>query len=81
VTNPLSGRDLLTLGDLTPAELELILDTAMGQKAAWELGERDAPLAGKAAALVFQKPSMRTRISFEVAMTELGGHALYFRMP
>jgi ornithine carbamoyltransferase len=70
----LKGRDLLTLSDLTAAELALILDTAAAQKTAWRAGERDTPLAGKSVAVVFHKPSMRTRVSFELACVRLGAH-------
>jgi ornithine carbamoyltransferase len=72
VTSVLAGSDLLTLGELTPADLREIIDTAKAQKAAWAAGERTSPLAGKAAALIFMKPSMRTRVSFEVACGRLG---------
>jgi len=72
VTASLKGRDILTLADLTPAEVRLVLETAGAQKKAWNAGERRAPLAGLAIALVFEKPSMRTRISFEVACARLG---------
>ena len=68
----LKGRDLLRLSDLAPDEVALLLDTALEQKRAWASGERSQPLAGKAIALIFQKPSMRTRGSFEVACTRLG---------
>ena len=44
------GRDLLTLADLTPAELTHVLDVADAQKRAWAAGKRSAPLAGKAVA-------------------------------
>lgn len=70
----LKGRDLLSLGDLTPSELTALLDLAAEQKAAWALGEREQPLSGLAVALIFQKPSMRTRVSFELACTRLGAH-------
>lgn len=72
MTTSLAGRDLLTLADLTPDELRFVLDTAHAQKSAWTAGERDAPLQGKAIALVFEKPSVRTRVSFEVACARLG---------
>jgi ornithine carbamoyltransferase len=72
--NPLAGRDLLSLADLTPAEVALVLDTAAEQKAAWAAGDHDSPLAGLSAALIFQKPSLRTRVSFEVACARLGVH-------
>lgn len=68
----LKGRDFLRPADFSPAELALVLDTAIEQKRAWADGRRDAPLAGKAVALIFQKPSMRTRVSFEVACARLG---------
>lgn len=70
----LKGRDLLSLGDLTPSELTRLLDLAAEQKAAWALGEREQPLSGLAVALIFQKPSMRTRVSFELACARLGAH-------
>ena len=72
--NPLRGRDLLSLADLTPSELLGILDAADAQKRAWNRGVRTTPLAGKAVALIFQKPSMRTRVSFEIACVRLGAH-------
>ena len=74
MTSALAGRDLLSLADLTPAEVTLILDTATQQKAAWAAGDHEQPLAGLSAALIFQKPSMRTRVSFEVACARLGVH-------
>ncbi len=72
MTTPLSGRDLLALSDLTPHEVALVLDAALEQKAAWAAGDHSAPLSGRAAALIFQKPSMRTRVSFEVGCARLG---------
>lgn len=67
------GRDLLTLADLSPADLRLVIDTALRLK---HEGHGDL-LHGKAIALVFEKPSLRTRVSFERAMQQLGGHAIY----
>ena len=72
----LRGRDFLSLGDLTSSELAQILDTAHAQKRAWAREERSTPLEGKAVALIFQKPSMRTRVSFELACTRLGAHPI-----
>jgi ornithine carbamoyltransferase len=66
------GRDVLTLGELTPADVRRILDLAHEQKAAWAAGDRKRRDDGRAAALVFMKPSMRTRVSFEVACGRLG---------
>jgi len=67
-------RDLLSVADLTPPELQALLDLALELK-----GEAvpSARLRGKSLALIFEKPSLRTRVSFDVAMYELGGHALY----
>lgn len=70
----LAGRDVLRLLDLTPAEVALVLETAAAQKAAWAAGEHDAPLAGQAVAIIMEKPSLRTRNSFEIAAYRLGCH-------
>ncbi len=72
--NTLAGRDLLRLLDFSPAEVALVLETAAYQKAAWAAGEHEAPLAGQAVAIILEKPSLRTRNSFEVAAFRLGCH-------
>lgn len=77
----LKGRDLLALDDLTPAEVVYILDHAAADKKAWAVGDRRVPLAGRAVAIVLQKPSMRTRISFEVACVRLGAHPVIMGGP
>jgi ornithine carbamoyltransferase len=67
------GRDLLSIRDLSPDELEMLVQTALSMK-------RDGSpplLQGKTAALIFEKPSLRTRVSFEVGMKQLGGSAIY----
>ena len=74
--NPLAGRDLLRLLDLTPAEFELVLDTAAKQKADWKDGIREQPHKGKAVAIIMEKPSLRTRSSFEIGAARLGAHPL-----
>jgi ornithine carbamoyltransferase len=79
--NALRGRDLLSLGDLKPTELLGLIDAAEAQKRAWNRGGRSAPLAGKSIALIFQKPSMRTRVSFEVACYRLGAHPVVMSGP
>jgi ornithine carbamoyltransferase len=81
MSNSLAGRDLLALSDLTPGEFSLILDTAIEQKRAWKAGDRSAPLAGLAVAIILQKPSLRTRVSFEVACTRLGAHPIVMSGP
>lgn len=70
-------KDLLSIADLDAAILARLLDLAARYKAQRRAGLRDTQLAGKTVALLFQKPSLRTRVSFEIAVTELGGSALY----
>lgn len=67
----------LSVADFSATRLNTLLDAALALKQRFKRGERPPLLAGKAAALVFQKPSLRTRASFEVGMLQLGGHALY----
>ena len=74
--NALRGRNLLEIPDLTAAELAGILRLARYLKAAPPMQER-ALLRGQTLALLFEKPSLRTRISFEVAMQQLGGESLF----
>lgn len=72
----LAGRDLLRLLDLTPEEARLVIETAACQKAAWDAGDHSAPLVGKAVAIILEKPSFRTRSSFEIGAARLGAHPL-----
>jgi len=74
--SPLSGRDCLTLAEFIPEEAGLILDEAAKIKALQKSRIPYRPLRGRTLAMVFQKPSNRTRVSFEVGMYQLGGHAL-----
>ena len=74
--SPLSGRDCLTLAEFTPEEVTLILDEAAKIKTLQKSRIPYRPLRGQTLAMVFQKPSNRTRVSFEVGMYQLGGHAL-----
>jgi len=73
----LRGRDLLSMKDLSAGEIEAVLDKAVELKKDPAGSQRVAPLAGKTLAMIFQKPSLRTRVSFETGMTRLGGHAIY----
>jgi ornithine carbamoyltransferase len=67
----------LSVADLSAAETQTLLDRALALKRDVAAGITPPLLAGRTAALVFQKPSLRTRVSFEVAMLQVGGHALY----
>jgi ornithine carbamoyltransferase len=73
-----SLRSFISLRDLGPAGLERCLDLAAELKAARATGRRKAvaPLAGRHVALLFDKPSLRTRVTFEVAIRELGGEPM-----
>ncbi|MFZ8783351.1 MAG: ornithine carbamoyltransferase [Desulfurococcaceae archaeon] len=74
----LKGRHVLTLTEFTREELLFIIDTAFNFKQRYLAGERIIPvLVGRHLAMIFEKPSTRTRISFETAMRELGGDAIY----
>lgn len=70
-------RHLLTLGDLTPAEIERIFSIAEDLKSKYRKGLREPLLPGRVMAMLFEKPSLRTRVSFESAMVHLGGNALF----
>ncbi|EMI52745.1 ornithine carbamoyltransferase [Rhodopirellula sallentina] len=70
-------RHLLTLFDLTPDELKSILATANYLKAELRAGKRPPILDRYTLALLFEKPSLRTRVSFETGMTQLGGNSLF----
>lgn len=71
-------QHMLTLDGITPHELERLFTSALAMKRARAAGKAAAPLlAGKTVALLFEKPSLRTRVSFEVAVRELGGGSLY----
>ena len=73
---PLKGRDFLSLADFTPQELAALLDAALAMKRDWRAGRIREPLYGKTLAMIFEKPSTRTRVSFEVGMQQLGGRVL-----
>jgi ornithine carbamoyltransferase len=73
----LRGRNLLSMKDLTGEEILALLERAAQLKRDRTATFRAAPLAGKTLGMIFQKPSLRTRVSFEAGMTLLGGHAIY----
>jgi len=70
-------RNLVSLADLACEEIWEILETALHLKRELRAGVRHRVLDGKTLAMVFQKPSLRTRVSFETGMWQLGGHAIY----
>jgi ornithine carbamoyltransferase len=75
----LEGRDLLSVADLSVAEVLRLFDTAAALKAEYRETRRHErePLRGRTIALLFQRPSLRTRVTFEAGMSQLGGHAVY----
>jgi len=70
-------RDFLRLTDLSLKEIETLLKRSLELKKKWKKGQLSSPLSGRSLGLIFDKPSTRTRVSFEVAMTQLGGHSIY----
>jgi len=72
----LLGRDILTLGDLTPDDVQAVLIRAKSQKLAHRNNTKAPTATGKSAALIFMKPSLRTRVSFELACRDLGVHPI-----
>jgi ornithine carbamoyltransferase len=77
MTVRLKGRSLDSLLHLTKEEIEQILKTSKLLKSKLLCGEKHPLLRGKTLAMIFEKPSTRTRVSFEVGMWQLGGYALY----
>ncbi len=72
-----STKHFLDLSDVSAGELRRIMDDAIARKKATKEGTADKPLAGKVLAMIFEKPSTRTRVSFDVGMRQLGGETLF----
>ena len=72
-------KDFLSIKDCPAGQLTELLSLAAELKKVYRTGGRDLCLAGKTLAMLFEKPSLRTRISFEVAMTDLAGTAIYIK--
>jgi ornithine carbamoyltransferase len=70
-------RHFVAVSDLTADELRGLIDRAVAMKSAWSAGRRDPTLSGRGMALLFEKPSLRTRVSFEAAMEQLGGSCIF----
>jgi ornithine carbamoyltransferase len=75
----LKGRNFVNLADYERFELRRVLDTAHDLKLKQKRNEPHELLKGKSLAMIFMKSSTRTRVSFEVGMTQLGGHALFLQ--
>jgi ornithine carbamoyltransferase len=70
-------KDLVSVTDLTREEILELFRCAKDQKRKFKEGKGEKPLSDKTLAMIFEKPSLRTRVTFETAMTQLGGHAIY----
>lgn len=73
----LKGRHFLTLADLTAGEMMYLIEYALQLKKLQQQGKPHRLLEGKTLAMIFEKPSTRTRVSFETGMFQLGGQALF----
>ncbi|MEN6427719.1 MAG: ornithine carbamoyltransferase [Phycisphaerales bacterium] len=72
-------NDFVAIAECSTQELHELLDASSSLKAFYKSGKRDLCLTGKTLAMLFEKPSLRTRISFQVAMTDLGGYTIYVK--
>jgi len=72
-------KDFLSINDCAPELLKELLRISTRLKSLYSVGGNDLCLPGKTLAMLFEKPSLRTRISFQVAMTDLGGNAIYVK--
>ena len=70
-------RHFLDLSAVSAEDLRTIMDSALSRKSATKNGTADRPLQGKTLAMIFEKPSTRTRVSFDVGMRQLGGETLF----
>jgi len=70
-------KDFLAISDYSSSQIQELLDLAIELKAEWKSGGNSPHLKGKVLGMIFQKPSLRTRVSFDMAMRHVGGDALY----
>jgi ornithine carbamoyltransferase len=70
-------KHFVSAADLTREQLLGLFELAADLKQRWKEGRRGVPLAGRSLALIFEKPSLRTRVTFEVGVVQLGGRAVY----
>ncbi len=73
----MKNKNLVSISSLDLKDVEELFELTGRMKKSFKKGEVDHCLAGKTLAMIFEKSSMRTRVSFEVAMTQMGGHAIY----
>lgn len=73
----MKGRSFVSMTDFSGDEVRALLELAAKLKAESKAGKAHHRLAGRTLGMIFQKPSLRTRVSFEAGMTQLGGHAIY----
>jgi ornithine carbamoyltransferase len=73
----MSCKNFITLNEFTGPQLTSLIERTLDEKPAYRNHSGQAPLARRTLAMIFEKPSLRTRVSFEVAMTQLGGAAMY----
>src|SRR3712207_6242019 len=73
----LKGRSLVSIADFSAEEIWQVWGLAAELKRKQKMGEPHRVLEGKQLAMIFQKPSLRTQVSFETGMSQLGGHALF----
>ncbi|MBL7106145.1 MAG: ornithine carbamoyltransferase [Phycisphaerae bacterium] len=72
-------KDFISINSCSTEELNELIELSVELKKAYKAGERDLCLAGKNLVMLFEKPSLRTRISFHIAMTDLGGNPIYVK--
>src|SRR5436190_884009 len=73
----MKGQSLVSIADFSTEEIWQVWKLATELKRKQKMGEPHRVLEGKQLAMIFQKPSLRTQVSFETGMSQLGGHALY----
>ena len=72
-------KDFLSIKDCSTEELKELLELSASLKKLYKAGQRDLCLTGKTLVMLFEKPSLRTRMSFQIAMTNLDGNAIYVK--
>ena len=76
IVESLRGKDFLSIAECSQDEFKELLNSALHLKKAWKQGERPPLLAHKSLAMIFEKQSLRTRSTFDIAMYQLGGHSV-----